>query len=107
MHTLQNKGGSAAHWLGLLKAVGMCAGLPQVFEALSVVPVKFLRFHGNAVKHTMGVRYGREETFEQSSDCMRMLSLLVAVALRLQMSGTNVLELRQAQQRYLCTISRH
>jgi len=44
-----------------------------------VIPVKFLPFHGNAVKHTNGLRYGREETFEQSSDCLRMLGLLVAV----------------------------
>jgi hypothetical protein len=43
MHTLQNKGG-VGQW-GLFKAAGMCAGLPQGFQALSVVPVKFLPFH--------------------------------------------------------------
>jgi len=72
------KGGFVGRW-GLLRAVGTCAGLLQLFEALGVIPVKFLPFHGNAVKHTNGLRYGREETFEQSSDCLRMLGLLVAV----------------------------
>ncbi len=54
-----------------------------------------------AVKHTIGLRYGRKETFEQRIDCLRMLSLRVAVVSMLWLVGTNVLELRQAQQRCL------